>query len=374
MSHSKHIRFAASALALAMAAAASAQSANVELAGQLGISVTHRNNQTGGGSLNDVGDNTLSASWFRLSGTEDLGGGLRALFRLESSVALDTGTGGALGAGKLFNRQAWVGIDTGATGALTVGRQFHASTDRAIRSFDAFNLAGAGLHVTPLALFGVNRFGSAPANDSRVDNSVKYRVGVPGVVDAAVSYGLGEVAGNGNLGKSYSGEISSTNAAYSIGAVAYRVNAPAAIATTGAVPKHELWAVGGNFTMGPVRPYASWFDSKLDSTTAGRLTQTNKILHLGVAWKATGVTTLTGGYYHDKGRSLNGLAGRDGVKDTMVLGADYSLSKRTTLTAAAFKNSFKDGYVLEAVNIAGLGRNATATSTTGFSLGMRHLF
>ena len=63
---------------------------------------------------------------------------------------------------------------------------------------------------------------------------------------------------------------------------------------------------------------------------------------------------------------MNGIAGRNGVKDTIVLGADYAMSKRTSLTAAAFKNSFKDGYMLEAVNIAGLGRNPTASSVTGF--------
>ncbi|HPV25439.1 MAG TPA: porin, partial [Casimicrobium sp.] len=109
MSQSKHVQFAATALALAMSAAASAQTANVELAGQLGISITHKNNQTGGGSLNDVGDNTLAGSWFRISGSENLGGGMRVLFRLESSVALDTGNSGAPAAGKFFNRQAWIG-------------------------------------------------------------------------------------------------------------------------------------------------------------------------------------------------------------------------------------------------------------------------
>ena len=374
MSQSKQFQFAASAVVLAIASAASAQTANVELAGQLGISITNKNNQTGGTSVTDVGDNTLAASWFRLSGSESLGGGMRATFRLESSVALDTGNAGAPAAGKFFNRQAWIGLETGRTGAITIGRQFHAATDRAIRSFDVFNLGGSSLHVTPMALFGVNRYGTAPANDSRADNSIKYRVGVPGVVDAAVSYGLGEVAGNSSLGKSYSGEISTTTAAYSVGALAYRVNAPAAIATTGSVPKHSTWGVGGNATFGPIRPYVAWYDTKLDSTTAGRLTQTNKILHLGAAWKAFGATTLSGGFYRDKGTSLNGVAGRNGVKQTIVLGADYAMSKRTSLTAAAFKNSFKDGYILEAVNIAGLGRKATATSVTGYSVGMRHSF
>ena len=100
MSQSKQFQFAASAVVLAIASAASAQTANVELAGQLGISITNKNNQTGGTSVTDVGDNTLAASWFRLSGSESLGGGMRATFRLESSVALDTGNAGAPAAGR----------------------------------------------------------------------------------------------------------------------------------------------------------------------------------------------------------------------------------------------------------------------------------
>lgn len=60
-----------------------------------------------------------NSSRFGFTGTEDLGGGLKATFRLESGFASDTGatTGGAL-----FGREAVVGL-SGAFGTIRLGRQ-----------------------------------------------------------------------------------------------------------------------------------------------------------------------------------------------------------------------------------------------------------
>ncbi|MBL0151431.1 MAG: porin [Ideonella sp.] len=362
---------------LALAAAASAQMSTVQLEGSVGAGLTHKNHQTGSGTLNEVSPNLLVASYLRFGGSEDLGGGMKAIFRLEASLNMDTGNPGGPGAGttptslKFFNRQSWVGVDMGRAGTLTLGRQFHAATDRAIRTFDIYNVGGTSLHNTPLGLFGVNRFNG---NDTRVDNSVKYRFGMPGVIDLALSYGFGEVVGNGSLGRSYSAEVSQTTALYSIGASVVSFNAPALVATTGFLPKHDLVTVGGNVKLGDFRPYAAYYKSKLDSTVAGRLTQKNSILDLGLAWAGYSQLQFKGNYVDDKGTSLNGLAGRDGHKKTLVLSAEYFLSKRTSLNAAVFNNRFSDGYKLEANNLAGLSRDPTASSVSGYSAGIVHTF
>lgn len=53
-------------------------------------------------------------------GSEDLGGGLNAVFTLESGIQLDSG---ALGqGGRLFGRQAFVGLSSREFGTLTLGR------------------------------------------------------------------------------------------------------------------------------------------------------------------------------------------------------------------------------------------------------------
>lgn len=368
-----HIRTTLLISSLALASAASAQTSTVQLEGNVGAGLTYKNHQTGSGTLKEISPNLLVASYLRFGGSEDLGGGMKAIFRLESSLNMDTGNPGGNGAGgaKFFNRQSWVGVDMGKAGAITLGRQFHAATDRGIRTYDVYNVGGSSLHNTPLALFGVNRFSG---NDTRVDNSVKYRYGMPGVIDVAVSYGFGEVIGNGSLGRSYSAEVSQTTAAYSIGASLVRFNAPALVAATGFLPKHELVSFGGNFKIGALRPYLAYFKSKLDSATAGRLTQKNSIIDLGLAWTVSAPVVVKANYVDDKGTSLNGLAGRDGHKKTMVLSAEYYLSKRTSLNAALFSNRFSDGYKLEANNLAGLSRDPAASSVTGYSAGIVHAF
>ncbi|MFX5578745.1 porin, partial [Acinetobacter baumannii] len=55
-------------------------------------------------------------------GTEDLGGGLQALFVLESGFAPDTGAMGQ--GGRLFGRQSYVGLKSG-WGQIMLGRQLN---------------------------------------------------------------------------------------------------------------------------------------------------------------------------------------------------------------------------------------------------------
>lgn len=65
------------------------------------------------------GGATPSRIGFR--GTEDLGGGLKAIFSLETGINVDDGT--AAQGGLLFGRQAFVGL-SGNFGTITAGRQY----------------------------------------------------------------------------------------------------------------------------------------------------------------------------------------------------------------------------------------------------------
>lgn len=364
MKHTPH-GYAITAMALVAASAAHAQGAGVQLTGQLGAGATYFNHQTGAGSLKVLNDNVLSASWLRFSGTEDLGGGFTALFRLESGVSVDTGT--PTSATKFWNRQSYVGLQVAGVGLLTLGRQFHAATDRAIRTLDVYQLAPSTPHAVPLALVAVNKYA---ANDSRVDNAIKYRVSIPKVLD----FGASVAAGEGTAGRSYSMDVAHRGDSYEVGALYLHVDAAARIATTGQLPQEKVTAFGGNVAFGPVRPYLAYFDSSLDSTVAGRLAQKNKVLDVGVNWTVTPFLTAKAAYYDDKGTNLNGIAGRNGKKSTMVVSAQYSLSKRTELYAAGFQNRFTDGYKLDPLNIAALNRDSAASSVSGLSAGMSHSF
>lgn len=340
----------------------------VQVYGSLTAGATHRSNLAGGSSVSEVSNSPLAASLIGFRGTEDLGGGMTAVFRLESGINTDTGAAGATVAGtaKFWNRQSFVGLGMGQAGTVTLGRQFHAATDRVIQTLDVYNVGGTTLHVTPLALFGVNRFAG---NDSRADNSIKWRVNAPGGYTAALSYGLHEGTG----GSSWSVDFGRTTQAYALGAYVYNVKSPTPIAANGARPEHRAWGLGGNFQLGPVRPFLHWMDSQVDATTATGSRQSNDILSLGVR-APIGLTTLKAAWTHDKGRNLNGVAGRDGTKKTIVLSAEYALSRRTSLYAVAFQSSYSGGYRLEPTNLAALQRDPNASRAPGQSIGVRHDF
>lgn len=341
---------------------------SVQVYGSLTAGAVYKNHQTGGGSAKELSNGLLFASHIGFRGSEDLGGGMSAVFRMESAITPDTGVAGAtVGAtSKFWNRQSFVGLNINPAVSITLGRQFHAAVDRVIRTLDVYQLAGSSLHVTPLALFGVNRF---VGNDGRADDSVKVRLTGPTGLQGGLSVGL-----NDGAGRSYSFDAAQVSKDYSVGAFGIRYQAPTVVAATGATPEHTVWGVGGNVPVGPVRAYLLYMDSKLEPTAAGRLTQTNKIVHVGANWQATPLTVVRAAYYHDQGRAMNGVNGRDGTKSTWVLSAEYYLSKRTSLHAAAFSNSFSNGYKLDPVNIGGLTRDAAASSTQGTTVGIRHDF
>lgn len=345
---------------------AQAQQSPIEMYGQLGIGLNAR---TGISTVptTDLSDNQLAVSFLGFRGNEDLGGGMKALYRLEMTVAADAGTAGATVAGnsKLFNRQSYFGLNFGSPGTLTLGRQFHAAIFRVVSTLDPQNAAGA-LPVTPIGLFGINRF---VGNDTRVDNSIKYHVAGPAGVEGSVSYGLGENVST----KSYSVELAQLTSAYQIAAWMVNYSAPTVIAGTGYRPAYLTWGFGGQAPVGPVKLYANFLRSKLDATVAGRGTQDNKVTTLGVAW-APAATTFKLIYTHDQGSTLNGVAGRDGTKKTLVASAEYYLSKRTSIYGAVYENRFADGYLRETVNLAALGRDPTSDAVRGISIGMRHRF
>ncbi|MFX1765787.1 porin [Paraburkholderia sp. A1RI-2L] len=65
-------------------------------------------------------------SMFGLKGTEDLGGGLKAIFDVENGFNVNNGTFFA-DSTALFYRQSWIGLKDDAWGQLTFGRQYQPS-------------------------------------------------------------------------------------------------------------------------------------------------------------------------------------------------------------------------------------------------------
>ncbi|MFD2273855.1 porin [Undibacterium arcticum] len=101
-----------------IAGVAQAQS-NVTIYGVVDLGLAHENN--GSTSLTRMDDGGLNGSRLGFKGSEDLGGGLSAIFfNLKNGFTADTGA--QADAAKLFNRQSFIGL-TGGFGTVKFGRQ-----------------------------------------------------------------------------------------------------------------------------------------------------------------------------------------------------------------------------------------------------------
>lgn len=140
-----------------------------------------------------MGNTGMVPSRWGLRGTEDLGGGLKSVFVLESGFFPDSGTS-SMG-GRLFGRQAFVGL-SGRWGQIAFGRQntmlFWSYLDSDI--------------------LGPNIFGSASLDNymtfGRADNAVSYKGTFGGLtVGATYSFGRDTVsAGPSPAGTNCAGE------------------------------------------------------------------------------------------------------------------------------------------------------------------------
>ena len=159
----------------------------------------------------------ISPSRWGIRGTEDLGGGLKAIFNLDSYFDLNSGnlsnagaslannrnaTSGTVSApsslnGQLFNDQAWVGLSDDAFGTLIFGRQWTAMGD-VLRTYDAVQDAQL---FSPLGFSGTYAGGGA-TELKRQDSSVKYtnKFGDFNVIGMAK---LGGQAGSSSAGSAY---------------------------------------------------------------------------------------------------------------------------------------------------------------------------
>ena len=122
----KKLMAVAVAGALAVPAVAFAQSSNVQISGraQLSFANVKAEGATAGSaadikSRNRVDDNS---SRIRFRGTENLGGGLSAIFLMEAGVNMDTGDASRGSTGYPASREAYVGL-RGSWGQLTLGKQ-----------------------------------------------------------------------------------------------------------------------------------------------------------------------------------------------------------------------------------------------------------
>ncbi len=158
----------------------------------------------------------LSGSRWGLKGAEDLGGGLQAVFNLESGMNINTG--GLNQGGLEFGRQAYVGLSSKTYGAITLGRQYDATPEFIGPMIFADQIGGVS-SALPGDLNNAN-------NTQRINNAIKYTSpSFNGLVLGGL-YSLGGISGEAARDQIYSFGAGYTNGPVTLGAAFLKANQP----------------------------------------------------------------------------------------------------------------------------------------------------
>ncbi|MFM0637776.1 porin [Paraburkholderia metrosideri] len=355
------------------------------------------NSNAGGKSQFAIAGGNESASRFGLTGSEDLGGGYKAVFTLENGF---TTTTGALQGGLMFGRQAYVGLGT-PYGTLTLGRQyltlssylgpFSSGTDWAARG------AGWGYH--PAGLDDVD-------GTERANNAIKYVSPRYRGVQVGATYSLGGISGNVTQNEMISAGVDYDGGPFRFAAAYLFVKNPNyALFGNNATSS----ATGNNFASPIFSGYASAASQQVvgagasytfGSFTAGGIYTNTKFFNIGgiavagakppagevgqtatfntgeanLKYRLTPTLLLGVAYTYTRASSYNGKSGAS--YQQWNLGADYALSKQTDLyfvvlreTAGGFDSTGR-----RAVAALTFATPSTSDAQTGVTLGIRHIF
>ncbi|MEA3087718.1 MAG: ral bacterial porin, family [Paraburkholderia sp.] len=378
--------------------AAHAQS-SVTLYGLIDAGLTYTSNQkeagsTAGHSKFGMTDASINPDRFGLRGSEDLGGGLKAIFTLENGFTL---TNGALGQhGLLFGRQAFAGLSSDQFGTVTLGRQYDSMVD----------------YLAPLAGAGASKggvfFGHPYDNDNlqntmRINNAVKYASPNYNGWRFGSLYGFSNAASGFSNNRAYSFGTSYDKGPFRFAASYLQLNnggtaSNLAGATDSIVnPAGQVTGSDSTFSAGQQRTFGAGFDYVLGPATVGFVfTETkledaaginntssspislgnsslrfdnyevNAIYNVTPAFKVTGSYTFT-----DGSSSLSGAASPKWNQVNLLL--DYSLSRRTDVYVEGQFQHVSGGGTVFTADINGLSPSATS-SQVAVTAGLRTRF
>ncbi|MDR5827535.1 porin [Caballeronia sp. LP006] len=381
------------ALPAALCAASVHAQSSVTLYGLIDTGIVYTNNQTGHSNwqmLSSVTQNTV----FGLKGSEDLGGGLKAIFKLEQGFNLNNGTNAFAGDG--FGSQAWVGLQHDDYGTLTAGRQYDVLNDLLGPLTAEFNTWGGSISAHPF------ENDNLAANSVVINNTVKYVSPTYRGVTVESMYSFGNSAGNFADNRAYGFSASYAQGPFTVaGGYLQLNNAGGGIAGTnlnGAVSqgdgsanfvaqRQRIWGAGANATFGPATVGLVWSHTQLDNMNSvlsiglGNYIPLDGTLRLdnyeaNVHYALTPVLSVSAAYTFTDGAYGNAASIAYPSWHTVMLQTDYSLSKRTDVYLEGVYQHVKGAppdSVLGQAMLNTLSPSSTGTQV-GVTVGLRHAF
>ncbi len=366
---------------LALAALATVSGAavaqSVTMYGIFDTSITKDNNTT----LAAAGKTAMqSGNWlpslFGFTGTEDLGGGLKANFKLEGNLNTDTG---ALAGLSIFDRQSWVGL-SGNFGELRAGKQIDAlflqsflNNVRLAHSNSAAVMGGlmAG-HLN--GVYTGEAAGSTWGGTVFSANTLSYTTPTYQGAKLTVQHQLGEQAGNASKNEATAFLLNFNgiqNLALSAGTKETK--------NSSGNKQMDQYLVGAVYTMGAIQLNAQTNQYKIKAGDNNGLKLT--LNEVGASYNITPALTAAINYVDI---SMEKAGTSDKNTDVTSVSLKYALSKRTSLWTMASRTAAISNYasggqqVLAAPFYLGNGvegGSGDATkSRTGYGVGVTHTF
>ncbi|SAL60757.1 porin [Caballeronia choica] len=348
------------------------------------------NNNSAGNQLYSLMSGSLQGSRWGLRGTEDLGGGLKAIFVLENGF---DGMTGRLGqGGDEFGRQAFVGLSTSQFGTVTLGRQYDSVVDYT-GALEVGSQWGTRFGAHPGDLDNMN-------NSNRANNSFKYTSANYAGLTFGGLYSLGGVAGQSGRNQIWSAGVGYAQGPLQLGAAYLNVRDPnfsfyGNNATSSAVASNmsgsrvysgyasartqEVISAGAAYTFGAATVGATYSNTAFKDL--GGEAGLNPLGYSGSArfhnaevnfkYQLTPALLLGVAYDYTHGYGAN-----DAKYHQAMLGTDYFLSKRTDFyVAGVYQHAIgTDSTNTAAVaNINGLSPSSTSNQVAAI-VGIRHKF
>ena len=303
---------------------------------------------SGGRSQVKMINGIWAGSRFGLKGSEDLGGGTKAIFQLEQGF--NSATGAQSVSGLAFNRQAWVGVTNGTFGTLTAGRQYTSYYTLLSPYSPTTWLTGAyGAHP-----------GDIDSLDTlyRANNSLVYTSPSMSGLTVSGSYSLGGTPGSFSAGQTWSAAAQYLNGPIGIAAGIQRIDngtpgggawgANSTMSNNGAqagvsainngfqtAAKQQRVAVTGGYAFNSQWDVSFAYSNVQYAPGINSSFHGTAIWNTGgavVHWKPITVLDLAAGYSYTRATQSNGISSSASYNQ-FNLSQYYTLSKRTGLYA-----------------------------------------
>ncbi|WP_424781044.1 porin [Paraburkholderia sp.] len=380
----RKVRIIAIAAASAFSAAAHAQS-SVTLYGIIDVGIDFTNN-SGGKQLWHMQDGTydgLYGSRWGLKGEEDLGGGLKAIFKLENGFNVNNGQ--LAQGGREFGRQAYVGLSDARLGTVTLGRQYDSIVDYLQPVTMTGNWGGLAFHAGDI---------DNTANSFRVNNSIKYAspnlygftfgglIGLSnsnadgtskiGMWSAGVNYALGGL--NVAAAYLYAKQPATlfTDGDYVPNTTGAAVGPSGAFSYVGQPANEQVFGAGATYALGSATLGLDYTNVKFNDANGTTATVTFNTYEAWGSYSFTPAASIAAGYSFTDGHV--GYSSARPKYHQINLTADYKLSKRSEVYLSAAYQIAAGASQPAAIFDGVVGDASSTNHQLGLRVGLVHKF